>query len=537
MKKTQILTTVAMAIMTLMTAVSCEQLNVNSVSSEPSEIVLTLNANKLVAETKAITAVSTLPSSLYWGATKGSDTEVMEWESSSAVISNGKLHTGKYQTLTPVAYNFYVSNAPLAVGANTTVTVTGGTDGIDVICGRVSASSDATPEVVLEHVFARTGSISIGAEKGTLSDVTYRIQPKIGGNTGTSGTYSLKTGTWSSVSGLSAGTTLTSSSDLYLIPGDYTISAEATYTLNNYSVTETRYGDITLTAGKINDIELSWPDVSDEIEVICSLQDWTTSSSRVNLQTYCDAVDLGYRVNGKAVLFAKWNIGATAEDQYGDYFAWAEKTSRHGNITWASNDAGWRDGNVLYSWSNTPYFGGIIGGYNPAQWYKYTGSDASRNMGDGADGLTELESEDDAAHVQWGGDWRMMNLDDVAFLQSCNAELVEVEATTWYEGDSFYAIKVYGKGEYSNNYILFPSAGYLESNNSEFEAYSFTGSQINYHAWYWTASLCDACSYAFACVWDGTNPLTRNTDGNYDFVREKGRYYGLPIRAVREVVL
>ena len=543
MKKNQIFAMAAVATMALMAAVSCEQLSVHSISDEPSEIVLNLNAKQLVVETKAVTAVDELPTSLNWGATRGTTTELVEWNSTSASVSSGKIHTGKFQTLTPVAYNFYVSNAPMTVSANTSVTVTGGTTGIDVICGRVVASTSATPEVKLQHVFARTGSITIGAEKGTLTNVSYAIKAKVGENAGTTGTYNLRTNTWSETSGLDSETAITGTTDMYVIPGEYTISATATYSRGDYSVTETRYGDVTLIAGKINDIQLTWPDSGSQIEIVCLLDEWSNNTNTVSLQTYCDAVDLGYRTSGgKTVLFAKWNIGASAEDQYGDYFSWAETKSRHGVLTWAFNDDGWRDDSVVYDWRNSPYYWGIIGiGNDPVEWTKYHGNVASNSSSGHPDGLTELEPDDDAAHVQWGGDWRMMNDGEINFLRSCRTEAVSVEATTWFAGYEFYAIKIYGQGEYSNNYILLPSAGHLEANYSSFDAYSFVevapGIQRVYlKAWYWTAMLSDRCSYAQALCWSPDCPVsgTQELQG-YEFVTEKQRYIAMPIRAVREV--
>lgn len=70
-------------------------------------------------------------------------------------------------------------------------------------------------------------------------------------------------------------------------------------------------------------------------------------------------------------LWATTNIGATSPEDYGDYFAWGET-----------------DPKTSYSLSNYQFWDGNA-------FTKYTGSD-----------FPFLQAEDDAARVNWGGDWR-----------------------------------------------------------------------------------------------------------------------------------
>ena len=42
-----------------------------------------------------------------------------------------------------------------------------------------------------------------------------------------------------------------------------------------------------------------------------------------------EAVDLGTVVNGKTVLWASFNLGASKEYEYGDYYAWASSCPRY----------------------------------------------------------------------------------------------------------------------------------------------------------------------------------------------------------------
>ena len=86
-------------------------------------------------------------------------------------------------------------------------------------------------------------------------------------------------------------------------------------------------------------------------------------------------VDLGLP-SGR--LWATMNVGASTPEDYGDYFAWAETAPKE-TYTW---------NNLQYRKSNGTY-------------QKYTGSDYSY-----------LQAEDDAAQVNWGGDWRTPTKED-----------------------------------------------------------------------------------------------------------------------------
>ena len=248
------------------------------------EIVLQVadDSMPVVVETKT-TAVTSMPSSLYWGGTTGSGaSQTSKWASVSASVSSSKINTGKYQTASPTTYNYYVSNVNMSIGANTTVSATGGTSGTDVICGYTEGTNSTTPSITLNHVFARTGSLTTTTSAGSLSSISYTIIKK-GDGTGSSGTYNLRTGAWSSVSGLTSATAITGSSDMYLIPGTYTIAVTATYTRGDYVVTTTKYGDVTLTGGKINNMTLTWPTAGTEIVITCSLTAWSSQSVAATL--------------------------------------------------------------------------------------------------------------------------------------------------------------------------------------------------------------------------------------------------------------
>lgn len=87
---------------------------------------------------------------------------------------------------------------------------------------------------------------------------------------------------------------------------------------------------------------------------------------------------------GLSVKWATCNIGATAPEDYGDYFAWGETETK-----------------TDYSWSTYKYCNGSS--------YTMTKYCNISSYGDNGftDTLTTLVPEDDVAHVKWGGSWRM----------------------------------------------------------------------------------------------------------------------------------
>lgn len=116
------------------------------------------------------------------------------------------------------------------------------------------------------------------------------------------------------------------------------------------------------------------------------------------------AVDLGLPSGLK---WAKFNIGANAPEEHGGYFAWGETTEKN-----------------VYSWgrylcqqsecgkSADP----IIGNYQNHSAGTYT-----------------LGPAYDAAHIQWGGSWRMPTQDDLLELkENCTSEKTTVNGVSGY---------------------------------------------------------------------------------------------------------
>ena len=103
-------------------------------------------------------------------------------------------------------------------------------------------------------------------------------------------------------------------------------------------------------------------------------------------------VDLGLP---SGLLWATCNVGADSPEDYGDYFAWGETETKS-----------------YYYWSTYKWCNG-----NHDNLTKYcTDSDYGT-----VDNKTVLDPEDDAAHVNWGGDWRMPTTEEWSELYDrCN---------------------------------------------------------------------------------------------------------------------
>ena len=142
-------------------------------------------------------------------------------------------------------------------------------------------------------------------------------------------------------------------------------------------------------------------------------------------------VDLGLSVN-----WATCNVGATSPEEYGDYFAWGETEPKE-----------------YYDWSTYKYGTG---------YYEMTKYCNRSDFGkDGfIDNKTRLDSEDDAATVNWGGSWRIPTSDEMA-------ELKTQCTWTWItqNGVNGYLVTSNVEG-YTNRSIFFPAAGSICSGNT-----------------------------------------------------------------------
>ena len=189
------------------------------------------------------------------------------------------------------------------------------------------------------------------------------------------------------------------------------------------------------------------------------------------------AVDLGL-----GVYWAECNLGASSPEGYGDYYAWGEVKPKD-YFTWAT-----------YKWSNGPL--------NRPTKYCPTNM-ASLWDGEGnPDGKEVLDLEDDAAHVQLGGNWRMPTLEEWLKLAKCEY--------TWTTQNGVTGMLVTGN---NGNSIFLPAAGYKKT----------TAGGVGTNGYYWTSTLRDDMPEKAWYGWVKEGTFSRASPE---------RYVGYPVRPV-----
>ena len=186
-------------------------------------------------------------------------------------------------------------------------------------------------------------------------------------------------------------------------------------------------------------------------------------------------VDLGLPSGLK---WATMNVGATTPEYYGDYFAWGETTPKD-----------------IYTWENYTLCKG-----SKTTMTKYC-TDSSYGT---VDNKSVLDPEDDAAHVNWGGTWRMPTHEE-------QDELIWECTWTWITQNGVNGRLVTGP---NGNSIFLPAAGYRDESSL-----NSAGSYVRY----WSSSL-------------GTSSpnYARFVSFNWSDVAwgEYNRYCGYTVRAV-----
>ena len=134
---------------------------------------------------------------------------------------------------------------------------------------------------------------------------------------------------------------------------------------------------------------------------------------------------------GLSVKWATFNVGATKPEEYGDYFAWGETKPK-----------------TAYNWSTYKF---ELGTDSNGPFSKYVNQS---NYGT-VDNKTVLDPEDDAAHVNWGGSWRMPTLEE------CD-ELINKCTWTWTTQNGVNGRLVTGPNGKS---IFLPAAGFRYDTN------------------------------------------------------------------------
>ena len=154
-------------------------------------------------------------------------------------------------------------------------------------------------------------------------------------------------------------------------------------------------------------------------------------------------VDLGLPSGLK---WASMNVGATKPEEYGDYFAWGE-TEPYYEAGYAQSDNPiWKNGKELgYDW---PSYRWCNGAYNKLT--KYCTDSSCWDSAWPMDNKTTLDLDDDAAHINCGGSWRMPT--DAEW-----TELLENCTWTWTTQNGVNGRRVTSKT--NSDSIFLPAAG------------------------------------------------------------------------------
>lgn len=195
-------------------------------------------------------------------------------------------------------------------------------------------------------------------------------------------------------------------------------------------------------------------------------------------------VDLGVVVDGKPIYWATCNVGAESPEDYGLYFAWGDTEGHSVDIDyWVQPDG------YSYDWSTAPFNNGSS---NYDESYFNSVKDEVC-----PDGILALAY--DAAHVQWGGDWRMPTVEELDALRT---------QCTWTWDSVKKGSTVVGSNGKS---IFLPAAGY----RSDSKRYS-----VGSEGFYWPSSLnSEECAIAYTLLFASTSDHI----GLYSYYRYGGQ--------------
>ena len=187
-------------------------------------------------------------------------------------------------------------------------------------------------------------------------------------------------------------------------------------------------------------------------------------------------VDLGLP---SGVKWATFNVGATKPEEYGDYFAWGETEPKE-----------------LYDWSTYKW---CDGSYNTLTKYN---TDSEYGV---VDNKKILESSDDVATANWGGNWRMPSVDEWN-------ELLSHCSLKWEERNGVSGVALVSVQ--NGNSIFLPAAGVYHYDNGLVN--------LNVEGWYRTNSLDES---------RGTISLGFSYTGSINWYAND-RCFGQPVRPV-----
>ena len=193
--------------------------------------------------------------------------------------------------------------------------------------------------------------------------------------------------------------------------------------------------------------------------------------------------------------WATTNIGAEEPEDYGYYFWWGDTLGyKRENEQWVASDGSASGFSFSSDNSQIQTYGKDVATLHSEGWIT-------------AEGV--LAPEHDAAHVQWGGSWRMPTDQELQDL------VVNCEWTqTTVNGVNGYNVR--GRGDYAANSIFLPAAGTGPGTSHYYAgSYGTVWSSVPYSG-----------SYNARLLYFGSGDYGYDTGSN-------GRYYGFSVRPVQ----
>lgn len=219
-------------------------------------------------------------------------------------------------------------------------------------------------------------------------------------------------------------------------------------------------------------------DEDDEPEEECEMAD-NDSIPEITIDdlTPGNPVDLGLSVK-----WASHNVGASSPEEYGDYYAWGETTTKD-----------------EYNWDN--YIFSEDSGKTFTKYKKAKQEDGS---------LTRLEPIDDVATVKWGEEWRMPTVEEAdELIDMCSWKVAKLNGIKGFMGTGS-----------NGNSIFLPATGYYDDNGlvdvGEIGTYS-------------TSELCWKNTYYVIMTEKNEDPSPTFTKGMLVL-----RFFGTSIRPVQQ---
>ena len=166
-----------------------------------------------------------------------------------------------------------------------------------------------------------------------------------------------------------------------------------------------------------------------------------TISGNIDYSSAGMAEGYAYMDLGLSVMWATCNVGAQSPEYHGAYFAWGETQRYKTNFTKKS-----------YKWFP-----------NSDDYYPYPTKYTYGDNKDEADYRTVLELSDDAANMNWGGNWRMPTPEEIEeLINNCTwtwgAQKALYETKEGKQVFSSYGYKV--KSKINGKSIFIPASGY-----------------------------------------------------------------------------